>query len=893
MLTEGAVVFLAVAAAIGCLLRAAMPGRQFQAASRRLLDVGELVWLSFTSTQIYGSSHNASFLEEAAVLLLNMGIIMVTIAIHGSALGVVTASLAALVFLWLLGDLLLRVGLAAASAAAALFGVIVLTFAVFVSIIFVAVTLATLCTAVAVRILATALQASVAAIAFICNCIAWLTLAPAFALRYPIAATGVDQVEARTVLLRLLLSSTAASGMLTLFALPVEAVAVAGAWHVWLPLGFLSVSVGLVAPIVDTCAVVGSTLALAVAGAVGGHLVVFRAIVARCFVPDDMDDIEVYQLAFARFQGMWAVTLRALWQVARDRAGFMAVTMVWTAHVSVAVATTGALHERTRHRLLLHALLPSVHLLQAGLQFSGLLIGVGLTWPLRRYAPSLLEANAATRSLARLTLQHALRSLYNAGQAWKGAQQVAEPEAAVPVTAALDGVVTVPVEPTVQLELPAAAPEAPQEWYREVLATGKHPLRPRNAWWKLYLWPVSHIRGRVQARQLLVEASDLSYVLVRAHLRYLEGVREVLTGGNAPADYVAQFPWPEVLFVTAYDAEFQPLDGGGTAAGGAVSAGPAFPVPSAPVLGWLLPVLAIQRTDSAGSQNERAPLLRSTNRVPSRQPSAVPAGDDEQADDGSLGICPIDMSEPAEVPLHEGHAACRECVVGHATACADDGSGARIPVPCPVCVGGADAVRIPAEALRPYLPVELLRRLLKAEFRLAGLTLVHCPHCGEALDMPAVPQARLGASGAGLSVRCAAPACRQRFCLDCERAWHPGRRCRWREEEAEATAAAATAATARAAQAESELRRMLNAEGSLIRCPCGEILQRNGGCNHMTHKKCAHAISKGRKDGTTHFCFVCGGELNNDGRTDMVTGQTHFPSGLFQDCGKPQRAVRL
>jgi hypothetical protein len=245
-----------------------------------------------------------------------------------------------------------------------------------------------------------------------------------------------------------------------------------------------------------------------------------------------------------------------------------------------------------------------------------------------------------------------------------------------------------------------------------------------------------------------------------------------------------------------------------------------------------------------------------------------------------LGVCPIDLDNNADVRLHDGHGACRECLVNHVNACVDEGSGDRIPVPCPVCDDVETTVRLLSEDLRPHLPADVMRRLLKTEFRLAGLTLVHCPACNEAMEMPAVPQVRI--SRGSLAVRCASRQCGQRFCLDCEQPWHSGRRC-----------AAIEAAEAARQQEEAQTRRALIAEGSFTRCPCGTIVQRSTGCNHMKHVGCSLARVNIRLDGTTHFCFVCGRELRSDGRTDNATGGSHFPNGVFSTCGRSPVGVSV
>ena len=67
-------------------------------------------------------------------------------------------------------------------------------------------------------------------------------------------------------------------------------------------------------------------------------------------------------------------------------------------------------------------------------------------------------------------------------------------------------------------------------------------------------------------------------------------------------------------------------------------------------------------------------------------------------------------------------------------------------------------------------------------------------------------------------------------------------------------------------------------------CPgCRQLIARADGCNHMTHHPCE------RRDGgtATHFCYLCGFELDAEGAHDLE-GLAHYPTGSFNPCRMQQ-----
>ena len=65
------------------------------------------------------------------------------------------------------------------------------------------------------------------------------------------------------------------------------------------------------------------------------------------------------------------------------------------------------------------------------------------------------------------------------------------------------------------------------------------------------------------------------------------------------------------------------------------------------------------------------------------------------------------------------------------------------------------------------------------------------------------------------------------------------------------------------------------------RCPgCNIRIEKDGGCNHMTHRNCP-----GRGGADVHFCDCCNQEVyEGHGRWEDDEGRNHFPNGVFEDC---------
>jgi len=67
-----------------------------------------------------------------------------------------------------------------------------------------------------------------------------------------------------------------------------------------------------------------------------------------------------------------------------------------------------------------------------------------------------------------------------------------------------------------------------------------------------------------------------------------------------------------------------------------------------------------------------------------------------------------------------------------------------------------------------------------------------------------------------------------------------------------------------------------------IPCPrCGAMIERTGGCHHLTHERSAGCKTL---EEATHFCSLCSMILGGKYHKDESDGTLHFPEGLFKAC---------
>lgn len=192
--------------------------------------------------------------------------------------------------------------------------------------------------------------------------------------------------------------------------------------------------------------------------------------------------------------------------------------------------------------------------------------------------------------------------------------------------------------------------------------------------------------------------------------------------------------------------------------------------------------------------------------------------------------CPVCFCEPVEpIPLPCGHSYCKICLC-HLLRAAPSISGTSV-VTCIMGVGGDPRVetcgsRVPIPVFRRLLAPAEEEDLLKATF----LSYVHSRpeefHYCPSPDCQIIY--RQGEDGTVF--RC--PSCISRICAACHVEYHEGQICAgYRDSRSGGSAAF------------QKWREEHNAKP----CPkCGAILEKNGGCNHMTCIRCQ-----------AHICWVC------------------------------------
>jgi ariadne-1 len=206
--------------------------------------------------------------------------------------------------------------------------------------------------------------------------------------------------------------------------------------------------------------------------------------------------------------------------------------------------------------------------------------------------------------------------------------------------------------------------------------------------------------------------------------------------------------------------------------------------------------------------------------------SAAPAPSQSEC-----AICRDDASSVSA--LHCGHAYCDTCWATYLALKIADGD-TRIGCPAPKC-----CLRVPEELVRRLCPGDVAERFahfLRNSFVDDSANAAWCPvpGCGQAVRTGAAvggPGAA-AACGAGVFVTCGAG---HAFCAACRA-----------EAHAPASCAVVKAWLQKAAD-DSETANWLSSHTQ--DCPaCSATIEKNGGCNHMTCKKCRH-----------EFCWVCAG----------------------------------
>lgn len=634
----------------------------------------------------------------------------------------------------------------------------------------------------------------------------------------------------------------------------------------------------------------------------------------------------------------------------RDRAQFAVIALAWAANSALHIMTPAWAAQRTYHRCFIASVAPSAAIVSAAAIYAGRLLAAAATSPIRlccvgRCAAAGFVTRFTCAGAAAAVVAHVSSSpLWLARGPGLNAQDAAAPPAAdADAAAATDAAAA---DPALAATLPALDDARAAAWLRELLAVGRHAERPSRRWWRLMLFPSSYIRGRRLGSTMFGECAELA-LMQCALARHLVGA-----GGGGlfpPHTDVRDFPWPDALLVSSRDFQWRSAaaatatdpagnhrhrgdgfyddgaaaadddddglagawagelgaglmererqrrqaqggvdaTGGRTRRAGATGRHAAGAAGAAGAGGAAEPLLAAERDREHGDAAAPAAAYGTAAGVGAAAAAAAaapsapravwpPAGAPALPAAGERPECAVCMANAVDTWVHGDHVVCAQCIAQEVRDAVRTGDASRLPARCPLCRGDPAERQqlLPTALLETLIPAEDLRLHDRAAVRAAGIILVICPGCHEFLS---TPELRLlpALGGASRTVTCATPACRMRFCLDCERPAHPGARC--------AAAAAAARAASAAAAGEAAFERLVQEE-RLGRCPCGAVIQRTGGCNHMQHAPCDHR----RGGGTTHFCYLCGSELDAS-LNEWGSAIRHFQNGPFTPC-RPQTA---
>eukprot|EP01083_Nonionella_stella_P187558 689423_1 len=76
-------------------------------------------------------------------------------------------------------------------------------------------------------------------------------------------------------------------------------------------------------------------------------------------------------------------------------------------------------------------------------------------------------------------------------------------------------------------------------------------------------------------------------------------------------------------------------------------------------------------------------------------------------------------------------------------------------------------------------------------------------------------------------------------------------------------------------------------------CPgCATMIEKNTGCNHMTHHGCSNPNEVDASGPKTHFCYCCGALLFGVYHNEERYGTVHFENGIFEPCIRNNKAKK-
>lgn len=704
-----------------------------------------------------------------------------------AGLGLALSFGAAMILLFLSGDIFLRVILAALASLAAIPSVVTLAATVVISATTSFLTLLLLFLAFAVRMVSAALQSTLAVCALAIQLLSAVLLLPVWMWWGVTLCHGAT--EARTsvgadALWSVQWRSTLAALMLAVVSPVAEVLAVLGTWHVWLPGLTLSLTTAFAPLVADCVALPVLVLVLVVFGFIGGHSITFSSVWGS-----EDDEFSIYCLTYV--QQVWRRSVLALLLYAKmaltDRPQAAAIQLYWAGHTAWQLARPAWIWDRTRHRLLHHVIFPTwfvlAHAAVPGVvRFAAALVVA----PLRCFLGE--ETRAQLLSVAgagKATLGGVASRWLGVGEGG-GAARAAE--------SACNSALIVP------------------DWCREVLAVGHARSRAWSRWFVIFGAPVSYVHGRYDVCLLMEEAMNLSWLLLRCFPAFLRCLSDEIgfagvslscnswsyvdVGDNVNKVSALMY-WPSALFSAGVGLQLPSLNEStdplvqDIVADTHENEGISFAHQG---------VRALHDTAALSRTTLVDPLLGPVDVIDPRIGVETLSGTPESVPALRIpATCPVCFGDV--VPLgsangnifewvHGDHGLCRQCLLGSANSALVSNT---LPFRCPVCTDAAAAPEVPRRVLERSLPADVLLRIDRASCRAAGLRLVECPECRmplEALEAP--PALSLWCSeSTSRVVMCPVRTCRTRFCMDCGQLAHPGRRCAHLDEAATQAALAA------------------------------------------------------------------------------------------------------
>ena len=255
----------------------------------------------------------------------------------------------------------------------------------------------------------------------------------------------------------------------------------------------------------------------------------------------------------------------------------------------------------------------------------------------------------------------------------------------------------------------------------------------------------------------------------------------------------------------------------------------------------------------------------------------------------TIGECPICLSGPRVLLINKlcNHGGCHQCMYNYLKSVYGDIS--KYPISC--FAYKCDELLNYHTIVQKVLKSDELSKFdnlnSKAAIKENDINFISCDTCGIIMEIPE--------SHLRIKVQCMNPNCDTYLCVKCLCKWHDNMTCEDYQRSIEVKF--------ENKQNEKEFNKLIEKE-ELCKCPrCGIVIEKTGGCNHMTHAGCDKGVivnwgKSGNNDGKdkkgkngkkrTDFCYICGKCLihkqDGSGWRYDVAGKLHFPEGVFKPC---------